>query len=323
MNDYTIDEEKKNIIYNYQTSIAGFPMQNFFMNASGPRCMTQEELHALGNSRSSVIVSKSCTREPRDGNPLPRYVALPFGSLNSMGLPNLGYKKYGEFAVELQQYNKPYFVSVSGLCLPDNVQMICELSDVKEIAAFELNLSCPNVVGKPQVGYDFEQTKEVLEAVKNITNKPLGVKLPPYFDFIHFEEMAKILNHYDVAFVSCVNSIGNALVIDATSETALIKPKGGFGGLGGAYIKPTALANVRKFSELLKKEIEIIGVGGVQTGKDAFEFLLCGASAVQVGTTYAEEGADCFARLEKEFADYMQQKGYRNIADAKGKLKIL
>ncbi|MBI5392997.1 dihydroorotate oxidase [Candidatus Woesearchaeota archaeon] len=308
---------------NFKTSIAGFKLQNYFFNASGPRCMTIDELTSLGESQSSVILSKSCTLLPREGNPEPRYCDLPHGSINSMGLPNLGYQKYGEFAPLLKKYNKPYFVSVSGLSLADNIKIISDLSDIQEIAAFELNLSCPNVIGKPQVGYDFNQTRQVLGEVMRITKKPLGVKLPPYFDFAHFEEMAKILNNHKISFVSCINSLGNGLFIDADSEKAVIKPKGGFGGLGGEYVKPTALANVRKFYELLRKDIAIIGVGGIATGRDAFEFLLCGASAAQVGTAYQQQGTAVFARLEKEFAAFLEKKGCHSLDEVKGKLKTI
>ncbi len=300
-----------------KTSIAGIPLQNYFFNASGPRCTTLAELEALGASKSAVILSKSCTLEPREGNPEPRYKELDLGSINSMGLPNLGYKKYGEFAKTLKaKFKKPYFVSVSGLKLEDNLKIIHELNAIEEIDAYELNLSCPNIVGKPQVCYDFEQTETVLKEVTKITKKPLGVKLSPYFDFVHFEQMAAILNKFPIRFITCINSVGNGLVIDPETETVVIKPKGGFGGIGGAYVKPTSLANVRKFRELLRPEIDIIGCGGVETGIDAFEFLLCGASAVQVGTQYAKEGPDCFEHLEEELLDILERNGYKNIDDA-------
>ncbi len=307
-----------------KTTLAKIPLQSYFFNASGPKCTTIEQLEALGASKSAVILSKSCTVEPREGNPEPRYVSLAFGSINSMGLPNLGYKKYGEFAPLLKsKYNKPYFVSVSGLKLQDNLKIIEHLNNVPEIDAIELNLSCPNIVGKPQVCYDTEQTEEVLCEVTKICKKPLGVKLSPYFDFVHFEQMAAILNKHNIAFVTCINSVGNALFINPEKEEVVIKPKGGFGGLGGNYIKPIALANVRKFRELLRTDIDVIGVGGIETGSDAFEFLLAGASAVQVGTTLAKEGPQCFERLENELQSYLEKKGYNCIDDAKGKLKIL
>ncbi len=307
-----------------KTAIAGIPLESYFFNASGPKCTTLEELQTLGASNSAVIMSKSCTFEPREGNPEPRYCPLEMGSINSMGLPNLGYKKYGEFAPQLKaNFNKPYFVSVSGLKLANNVEIIKHLNTIPEIDAIELNLSCPNVVGKPQIGYDMEQTEEVVTTVGNICTKPWGVKLPPYFDFVHFEEAAKLLNKAPIQFATCINSVGNALFIDPETESVVIKPKGGFGGLGGQYIKPTALANVRKFRELLRPDIDIIGVGGVETGIDAFEFLLAGASAVQVGTTLAKEGTECFERLENELRAYLFQKEYDTIIEVKGKLKTL
>ncbi|MBI5002580.1 dihydroorotate oxidase [Candidatus Woesearchaeota archaeon] len=309
---------------NLKTTIGGIPLETYFFNASGPKCTTIEHLEALGASKSGVILSKSCTYEPREGNPEPRYKELNLGSINSMGLPNLGYMKYGEFAPILKnKFKKPYLVSVSGLKLEDNMKIINHLNTIPEIDAYEVNLSCPNIVGKPQVCYDFEQTEVVLREITKISKKPLGVKLSPYFDFVHFEQMAAILNKYNIKFVTCINSVGNALFIDPETESVVIKPKGGFGGLGGAYIKPIALANVRKFRELLRADIDIIGVGGIQTGVDAFEFLLAGASAVQVGTTLQKEGPTCFERLDNELRLFLEKKGYASIDDAKGKLKIL
>lgn len=308
--------------YQMKTRIAGLELDNLVMNASGPRCTTLAELEALGKSESGAIVTKSCTLEPREGNPSPRYVDVDLGSINSMGLPNLGYKKYIELLPKLKKFKKPVIVSVSGLKLEDNLEIIKALNNT-DVDAIELNLSCPNLVGKPQVGYDFEQTGVVLREVMKIRKKKLGVKLPPYFDFVHFEQMAAILNKYKPDFVTCINSIGNGLIIDPDKEIALIKPKGGFGGIGGQYVKPTALANVRKFYELLDRKIDIIGVGGIYSGKDVFEFVLAGASAVQIGTVLMQENTKAFARIGKEFDAYCKKKGYKNISDFKGKLKAL
>src|SRR3989344_5785945 len=305
-----------------KTQIAGVDFQHCVFNAAGRLCVTLEELKRIGDSMSSAITTKSCTLEPREGNPEPRYVDLPFGSINSMGLPNLGYKKYLEFIPILKNYGKPIVASVSGLKLSDNLEIIKAFNKT-DVDMIELNLSCPNIAGKPQVGYDFEQTDEVLTEVMKICEKPLGVKLPPYFDFVHFDQMAKILNKHKVRFVSCINSVGNTLIIDSDEEKVVIKPKGGFGGLGGKYIKPIALANVRKFYELLDKNIDIIGVGGIYSGKDVFEFILAGAKAVQLGTVFMQEKHGCFERIEKEFNEIMQRKGYKSIENVRGKLKEL
>lgn len=305
------------------TSIAGIFFPSCIYNASGALCTTRDELAAIGNSYAGAILSKSCTLESRTGNPEPRYQKLPFGSINSMGIPNAGYKFYGDVADELKRFGKPYIVSVSGLTLEDNVAIVKHFSSIPAIDMLELNLSCPNIPGKPQVGYDFEMTKKMLYEIFAVNTKPLGIKLPPYFDFVHFEMMAKILNEFPLAFITCINSLGNGLAIDIATESAAIKPKNGFGGIGGKYAKPTALANVRKFYELLNPKIAIVGVGGIESGSDVFEFLLCGASAVQIGTTLVEEGVKCFEKIASELNILMEQKKYKHVSDVRGKLKIL
>ncbi|HLD33989.1 MAG TPA: dihydroorotate oxidase [Candidatus Nanoarchaeia archaeon] len=306
----------------YKTSIAGIELKHPIFNAAGPLCVSLEELHAIGYSHSSAITTKSMTILPRDGNPEPRYYELPYGSINSMGLPNHGYLKYIEYLPQLRAHGKPLIASVSGLSLADNMEIIRALNDA-DCDLIELNVSCPNIVGKPQIGYDMEQTDDVLSSVMKVVRKPLGVKLPPYFDFVHYEQIATLLNKHKVRFVSCINSPGNALYIDADRECAVIKPKGGFGGLGGTYIKPIGLANVRKFFELLHHDIDIVGVGGINNGRDVFEYVLAGARAVQLGTIFMHEKHKCFARIVSEFDEVMAKKGYGSIEDVRGKLRGL
>ncbi len=303
------------------TIIADTDLPCCIYNASGPRCSTEEELHAIGESVAGAILSKSATLQKREGNEKPRYADTPWGSINSMGLPNEGYEYYAAFAAQASQYDKPYFMSVSGMSLDENVKIISDLENYEGIAGIELNLSCPNVPGKPQTGYDFEQSRHTLEAVFAVTTKPLGVKLPPYFDIPHFQMMADVLNDFPIAFVTCINSVGNGLVVDPATEGVLIKPKQGFGGIGGDFVKPTALANVRQFYTLLNKNVSIIGCGGIKSGQDAFEHILCGASAVQIGTRFMQEGTPCFERIVSELTEIMQKKNYRNIEAFKGKLK--
>lgn len=133
--------------------------------------------------------------------------------------------------------------------------------------------------------------------------------------------MAAILNQFPLQFVNSINSLGNGLMIDPETDTALIKPKGGFGGIGGAYAKPIALANVRAFSQRLDPKIQLIGTGGVTNGRDAYDLILAGASLVQVGTLLQEEGPAVFTRLSRELQAVMQTKGYTNLSDFKGQLK--
>lgn len=185
----------------------------------------------------------------------------------------------------------------------------------------ELNLSCPNVPGKPQIAYDFETTESILSEVFSYFTKPLGVKLPPYFDIVHFDQAAAVFNKYPLVFVNCINSIGNGLVIE--DETVVIKPKNGFGGIGGDYVKPTALANVHAFYQRLNPSIQIIGTGGVKSGRDAFEHILCGASMVQIGTALHQEGPSIFERITNELKAIMIEKGYQSLEDFRGKLHYL
>jgi dihydroorotate dehydrogenase (fumarate) len=237
-----------------------------------------------------------------------------------MGLPNLGYKAYLEFAPDLKQYHKLLIASVAGQSTDDYIKMISAFQK-SEVDLIEVNLSCPNLEGKPQVGYDFDQTEKLLHSISSLGDKPIGLKLPPYHDRIHHEQMARLVTKYNVSFITCINSVGDTLIIDADTESARIKPKGGFGGLCGDYIKPIALGNVRAFYEILDDKISIIGVGGIKSGRDAFEFLLAGASAVQVATIFEKEGTNCFDRINTELSDILKDKGYHSIEEIRGKLK--
>ncbi|WP_260260723.1 dihydroorotate oxidase [Vibrio intestinalis] len=304
------------------TTIADVTFDGYIMNASGPKCTTFQELEAIGNSQSSAIVTKSCTKEFREGNVEPRYADLPHGSIQSMGLPNLGYQAYIDMIPDLKKFNKPVIVSVSGLSLADNLEMVKAFQNT-DADMIEVNFSCPNIQGKPQVAYDFEQTENALKQLRAICDKPMGIKLAPYFDMSHTTAVANIIKQYPVEFITTINSLGNTLVIDPITEAPVIKPKGGFGGLCGEYVKPVGLANVRAFRELLPESTKVIGVGGINTGTDAFEYLLAGADAVQIATTFEQQGTPAFARIETELKQLMQSKGYTKLDDAKGKLKQL
>ena len=304
------------------SKISGVKFDGCIYNASGPLDATLDELNKIGDSKACGILMKSCTILPREGNPEPRYKDVEGGSINSMGLPNMGYKYYLDILSSLKSFNKPIIASIAGQTLEEYKQMIQAFNNSK-VDILEINLSCPNIVGKPQIGYDFELSEEIIKMCNEVSNKPWGLKLPPYFDFVHFEQMASIINRSKPDFIVCINSIGNALFVDWQSEQVVIKPKGGFGGLGGEYIKPTALANVRKFYELLNKEIKIVGVGGIYNGIDAFEFILSGASLLQLGTSFIQEGHGIFERISDELKSIMDKKGYSKLDDFKGKLKVI
>ncbi|KAG5504190.1 hypothetical protein JIQ42_06022 [Leishmania sp. Namibia] len=309
-----------------QLTILGNTFANPFMNAAGVMCSTTDDLVAMTKSTSGSLVSKSCTPALREGNPAPRYQTLPLGSINSMGLPNKGFDYYLTYASEQHDYSrKPLFLSMSGFSAEENAAMCTRLAAVaaEKGVLLELNLSCPNVPGKPQVAYDFDAMRRYLTAVSEAFPHPFGVKMPPYFDFAHFDTAAAILNEFpQVQFITCINSVGNGLVIDVDTESVVIKPKQGFGGLGGRYVLPTALANINAFYRRCPTKL-IFGCGGVYTGEDAFLHVLAGASMVQVGTALQEEGAAIFDRLTAELLELMAKKGYTTLDEFRGKVKTM
>ncbi|WP_155973599.1 dihydroorotate oxidase [Streptococcus ruminantium] len=305
------------------TRLGGFDFDNCLMNAAGVWCMTREELAAVKDSAAGTFVTKTATLECRSGNPEPRYQNVPLGSINSMGLPNHGLAYYLDYLLELQEAEpeKRFILSLVGMSPDETHEILKRVQDSNFKGLIELNLSCPNVPGKPQIAYDFEMTEKLLYTVFTYFTKPLGIKLPPYFDIVHFDQAATIFNQFPLAFINCVNSIGNGLYIE--DESVVIKPKNGFGGIGGEYIKPTALANVHAFYQRLRPNIQIVGTGGILTGRDAFEHILCGASMVQIGTTLQKEGIVAFERITVELQAIMTEKGYETIEDFRGKLQYI
>jgi len=307
---------------NLITKIAGREFESYTLNASVPRASTLKELKQIGQSDSAAIMMKSCTLEKRKGNPLPRIFRLPLGYFNSEGLPNLGYKTYLEFIPKLKKYNKPIIVSVAGFSV-DEYKILVKAFQESEVDLIEINLSCPNIDNKTEpIAYNLKKTEEVLKEISYLGKKPIGLKLPPYPYYSIQQKIANLIKKYSVSFLSCVNTLGNSLIIDEIKERSVIKATRGFGGLSGQYIKPIALGNVRRFYELLKGKVSIMGMGGVKTGQDVFEFLLAGADAVQIGTAFVEEGVSCFQRINKELKSILRKKGYSSISKARGKLKI-
>lgn len=306
-----------------RTQIAGFSFDNCLMNAAGVACMTVEELEEVRQSAAGSFVTKTATLEARAGNPEPRYRDVPLGSINSMGLPNQGIDYYLDYLLSLQesQPEQTFFLSLVGMSPDETHTLLKKVQNSGFKGITELNLSCPNVPGKPQIAYDFETTERILGEAFSYFDKPLGIKLPPYFDIVHFDQAAEVFNRHPLKFVNCVNSIGNGMYIE--DESVVIRPKNGFGGIGGEYIKPTALANVHAFYQRLNPSIQIIGTGGVYTGRDVFEHILCGASMVQIGTALHQQGVEVFERVSLGLKAIMAKKGYEKLEDFKGKLKYL
>ena len=294
-------------------------------NASWPACTTLEELERIWESDAWAIMMKSATYLPRDWNPEPRYVDLDLWSINSMWLPNLGYKSYIDFSKKLKQkYGKLVFASVSGMCEDDFPKMVKDFQEDSQVDFIEVNLSCPNVVWKPQIAYDLEASEKIISLVENLWDKDIWLKLPPYFDPIHTSQVAEIIKrHPKVKFLTCINSVWNTLFIDPEKQEVVIKTKWWFAWLGWKYIKPIALANVRAFYKLLWDRVKIIWVGWIYTWIDIFEFMLAWASLVQLWTSFSQEWVSIFKRLNKELSDVLDEKWYENASDIIGELKEL
>lgn len=322
------------------TRLGKLSLSSCIYNASGPRTGSIEALMKIGESSSGAVLTKSSTLVEQSGNNFPRFInkislgrTYCNGSINSEGLPNLGIDYYisDEAFEKIHTTGKPYIVSLSGLSLQDNLEMLKRIysKGPNKVSAIELNLACPNIPNKPIIAYDFEQLDQTLKAVtalEGFASIPLGIKLAPYFDNPHFEVVAGIIAKYPIAFIVCTNTIGNVLYIDAENECEGMAARSGFGGLGGGFIKHVALANVRLFYNLFngkynRPDIDIVGVGGISTGIDVFEFILAGAKAVQVGTCHWTEGASCFGRIAQELQEIMTRKGYHSLAEFRGKVK--
>ncbi|WP_419775271.1 dihydroorotate oxidase [Ignavigranum ruoffiae] len=305
---------------NISTTIGKVNFDNCLMNAAGILCMSQAELDSLKDSQAATFVTKTATLQARPGNPEPRYYAFGDSSINSMGLPNLGIDFYLDY-LKHDARQAQRFLSIAPIQPDDLPQLIEKINQSHYQGMIELNLSCPNIPGKPQTAYDFEQTASLLDQIFSLSEHAIGVKLPPFFDLVHFDQMADLLNRYPLTFVTCINSLGNGLVINELSVA--IKPKQGFGGQGGSIVKPTALANVHAFRQRLKDEIHVIGAGGVITGRDVFEHILCGADMVQIGSQLLKEGPEIFPRLQTELIEEMHRYGYQSLADFRNQLKYI
>ncbi|KRM86420.1 dihydroorotate oxidase [Lacticaseibacillus thailandensis] len=305
------------------TKFLGRTYSSPLMNGAGVRCSTAGDLEKLRHSSAGSFVTKTATLTPRAGNPGHRMSPLPYGSINSMGLPNKGLTYYLDYLTALPDHGANNFLSVAGFSEADQLAVLAQIAANDFAGIVELNLSCPNIPGHPQLAYDFDATDALLDKVfTRFPQLELGVKLPPFFDPIHFDAIARILNQYPVKYTNSINSLGNGFFVDPQTDAPAIEPKGGFGGIGGGYAKPTALANVRALHERLRDDIAQIGTGGVQTGRDVYDLILCGASMVQVATAFGPEGVPIFDRLNQELQDILTSKGYADVTSAVGQLHV-
>lgn len=306
------------------TNINNIKLGSCIINASGCWCTTGEELDNLMESCSGAVVSKSSTIEYREGNEKPRYNETELGTINSMGVPNFGYQFYMNYNLKKEK-EKPFIQSIIPFCKGDMILMLKKINNLKiNNNIVEINLSCPNIIKKKVVGLDMESLEDYLVCLDNLNleNLTVGIKLPPYYEQYQFDEVSNLILKYkkNIKFITCINSIINGLLIDIEEEKTLIYPKGGLGGIGGQYCLPTALSNVKNFYDRLGDKVQIIGCGGIKSGKEVFSHILAGASIVSVGSQLIKEGPKVFDRLNNELIEIMNKKNYKSINEFRGKL---
>ena len=259
----------------------------------------------------SAFVSKTITLEPRAGNPPPRLWEAPAGMINSIGLPNKGLRGFLDRDLpQLAALPVPLIVSVMGKSHDEFAELVEGVGARTEVAAVELNVSCPNVESGLIVGEQPAETRSLLEALRPLTALPLIVKLTP--------------NVGDPAAVACAGQEGGAdavSLINTLKATALdpstLRPwlGAGSGGLSGPAVRPVALAQVRAVAEVVS--IPIIGMGGIGSGADAMAFLAAGADLIAVGTENFRDPA-AGPRICLELMAELERRGFGSASEVRG-----
>lgn len=296
-------------------------LHNPISNAAGVFGTHTDELDQMFRTHSGLMVTKSATLGSRVGNKWPAYWENSQISVNSMGLPNNGIEYYVDYIRDLPK-GKPCILSIANIDNEQTADILQYINELDYIKYPEINVSCPNIEGKEQLAYDYEGLEYFLTNIldKNYT-KPYGLKLPPYFDPVHIDLVSDIIeSHPNIVFLTCINSVGNVLHIDIDTESSVIIPKSGLGGLGGDYILPIALSNVYQFKKRLP-HIDIIGCGGIRSGEDVFKHILVGATFVQIGTHLNRKGLGSIERIAEELRSIMNKKGYQTLDDFRGHYK--
>jgi len=291
---------------------SGLLLTNPVMTASGTFGYGTEYSHLFDIQALGAIVCKGTTLKPRDGNPQPRLAETASGLLNSIGLQNIGVEAIiKEKAPIWAGWRVPVIVNIAGETTNDYTQLASKLDGVAGISAIEVNISCPNIkAGGAEFGANPESAAEVTAAVKAATSLPILVKLTPNTSDI--AKIAVAVAKAGADAISLINTL-KGMAIDITKRRPLL---GNItGGLSGPAIKPVALYMVYEVAGVV--EVPVIGCGGIMTASDAIEFIMAGASAIQVGTA---SFANPRAPLEvlEGIEQFMQKEGIKDIADLIG-----
>lgn len=253
--------------------------KNRVLVASGTFGYGDEVADSININGLGGLITKSLTLKPREGNPPQRIVETASGMINSIGLANIGVKKFVEEKLPLlNNFNTVIVANVAGSTVEEYCRVIEKLEQVEGIDAYEINVSCPNVKeGGLNFGTNIKATAEITKEVRRRTMKPVIVKLTP--NVTRVSEFGKAAEAEGADAVSLINTLVG-LAVDVKTRKPKISTV--TGGLSGPAIKPVALAKVYETVQALK--IPVIGIGGIFTAEDALEFLIVGAVAVQVGT---------------------------------------
>ena len=299
-----------------RVDIGGIEIKNPVMTASGTFGYASEFEDLVDLNRLGAIVVKGLSLEPSRGNPPPRIVETPCGMLNAIGLENVGLAAFVKEKLPfLRRLDTPIFVNVYGKSTKEYAELAARLEDIDGVSGIEVNISCPNVKsGGMAFGAYPESAAEVVRAIRKQTTKPMMVKLSP--NVTDITEIAKNVEAEGADSISLINTI-TGMAIDI--ETRRPKIANITGGLSGPAIKPVALRMVWQVVQTVN--IPVVGIGGIMTAKDALEFLIAGAVAVQIGTANfinPHATTDVIDGIET----FLMERNISDIADIIATLKV-
>ncbi len=262
--------------------------------------------------RLGAFVSKGITPKPRSGNPMPRITETPSGMLNAIGLQNPGISGFiRKYPPIWESWDVPAIVNISAESIEDFVLMARRLDEVPGVAAIEVNISCPNInAGGYCFGWDPVMSADVTRAVRAATTLPMIVKLSP--GAVDVVEIAQAVEEAGADAISLINTLVG-MAIDTRHRRPVIANH--TGGLSGPAVRPVAVRMVYQVAQAVG--IPIIGLGGIAKLNDALEFLMAGASAIQVGTAVFADPA-VLMRLIDELAAWMTINGFTRVSDIVG-----